>query len=147
MTRADTVIGAGLATLFLAFAIASTGLEYQRDAVPGPGFAPLWVGIVGAALSALVAVRARGAPPAPAFTRAGLARVAMAVLGLVVAVALLQPLGLIPVMTVYLALVTLGIERMRPLPALAATLGTMALVYLVFVRFLNVPFPAGPLGF
>jgi hypothetical protein len=147
VTRADTVIGAGLAMAFLALLIASTGLEYQRDAVPGPGFAPMWVAAVGAALSTVVAVRGLRSGPAPEFSRGGLARVAAAIVGLAVAVALAGLLGLMTALTLYLGVVTFGIERMRPVPALATTAGTMALIYAVFVRFLNVPFPAGPLGF
>lgn len=147
MTRADTGIGAGLAIAFLAFLISSTGLLYERDLVPGPGFAPFWVGVVGTALSLYVAARGLRAGPAPRFERAGLIRIASAILGLVTAAALAERIGFIVAMTLYLAFVTLAVERMRPVPALVATLGTMGLVYVVFVRLLAVPFPMGPLGF
>ena len=146
MTRADTVIGAGLALAFIALVRASTSLTYQSEFSPGPGFAPLWLGIAGTALSAWVAFKGARAAPPPPFTRAGLVRIALAIAGLVVAVALAEPAGFLVTLTAYLLFVTLAVERMRPLPAVAATLGTMLLIYLVFVRFLAVPLPKGPLG-
>ncbi len=147
MTRADTVIGAGLAVAFLFFLGAATAHTYQSEFAPGPGFAPFWLGAVGAAMSAVIAFRGLRAAPAPAFTRAGAARALAAIVGLVVALLLAEPIGFIPTMTLYLLFVTLAVERMRPVPAIAASFGTMLLVYLVFVRFLNVPLPKGPLGF
>lgn len=147
MTRADTVIGAGLAIAFLALLWASTGLTYSTEFAPGPGFAPFWLGLIGSALSAYIAIRATRAPEAPAFERSGLVRVAAALIGLAIALAVAERIGLIVAMTAYLAFVTLAVERMRPVPALASALGTMALVYVVFIRLLGVPFPQGPLGF
>lgn len=147
MTRADTVIGAGLAIAFLALLWASTGLTYSTEFAPGPGFAPFWLGAIGSALSAYVAIRATRAAGAPAFERSGLVRVAAALIGLAIALALAERIGLIVAMTAYLVFVTLAVERMRPVPALAGALGTMALVYVVFIRLLGVPFPQGPLGF
>jgi putative tricarboxylic transport membrane protein len=146
MTRADTVIGAGLAIAFLALLGASTQLTYQTEFAPGPGFAPFWLGLIGTALSGYIAVRAIRAPAAPTFERTGITRLAGAVVGLVIAVAVAERVGLIVAMTLYLLFVTLAIERIRPVTALAASLGTMALVYVVFVRLLGVPFPQGPLG-
>ncbi len=146
MTRADTVIGAGLAIAFLMLVRASTDHVYQAEFAPGPGFVPFWLGVCGAALSAYVAVRGLRADPAPAFTRRGVLRALVAVVGLVLALALAEAVGFILTMTLYLLLVTLGVERMRPVPAVATALGTMLIVYLVFVRFLNVPLPKGPLG-
>lgn len=147
MTRADTVIGAGLAVVFLAFLFAATAHTYQDEFSPGPGFAPFWFGAVGAALSLFVAVRGIRAAPAPTFTRAGVLRAAITVAGLIVALALAETVGFIATMTVYLLVVMLAVERMRPVPALATAVGTMLLVYLVFARFLAVPLPKGPLGF
>jgi len=147
VTRADTVIGAGLAIAFFLFLVASTGLKYQSEFAPGPGFAPFWLGIVGTVLSATIAIRGLRAAPAPAFERRGVLRVAAAIVGLVVAAALAERLGFIVAMALYLAVVTLFIERMRPITALVTTSGIIVLIYVVFVRLLAVPFPQGPLGF
>lgn len=146
MTRADAVIGAGLTLAFLALAIAANGLGVTSEFEPGPGFAPFWLGVFGAILSAYITVRSVRADPAPPFLAAGLTRVTVAVAGLVIAIALADTVGFFVALTAYLLLVTLVIERMRAPSGIATAVGTMLLVYLVFVVFLHVPFPKGPLG-
>lgn len=147
MTRADTVIGAGLTIAFLAMAWASTGLTYMAEFAPGPGFAPFWFGLVGAALSAYVAARGLTSPAAPAGSRSGVLRLATAVGALVLAMAAVPSVGFFVALCAYLLVVTLGIERLRPVIAVASVGGTVLLIYVVFASLLDVPFPKGPLGF
>ncbi len=146
MTRADAVIGAGLAIVFLALARASTGFPNRSEFEPGPGFVPFWLGVAGVGLSIYVAASGLRGPAAAPPSRAGVARLAATVIGLGLAVALAETAGFVLVMTLYLVFVTLVVERMRPASGVAASVGTMAIVYLVFDRFLHVPFPQGPLG-
>lgn len=146
MTRADTPIGAGLAIVFLALSRTSTTFPNRSEFEPGPGFLPFWLGVAGVVLSVAVAVGGVRGAAASLPDRAGFARLASTVVGLAIAIALAETVGFVAVMTLYLMFVTLVVERMRPLSGLAASIGTMALVYLVFERFLHVPFPQGPLG-
>lgn len=146
MTRADAVIGAGLTIAFLAVAWGASQLPYSAEFAPGAGFAPLWFALTGAAVSAYVAIRGLQAPVGEGIGRAGLVRVGMAMAALVVAMAAVPFAGFLLAVSAYLLVVTFGIERLRPVVALAAAGGTVALIYVLFVWILRVPFPKGWLG-
>lgn len=146
MTRADAVIGAGLTIAFLTMAWGASQLPYWAEFAPGAGFAPLWFALVGAAVSAYVAVRGFQAPSAEGTGRAGWFRVAAAVAALVVAMAAVPFTGFLIAVSVYLLVVTFGIERLRPIVAVTAAGGTVALIYVLFIWVLRVPFPRGWLG-
>jgi hypothetical protein len=129
----------------------ATRLPFWGEFAPGPGFAPLWLAGIGAFMSLLVAALGRrgGLPAAPPDEagRAGLARVAVALAGLAVMMFLIGPLGLLLALFVYLAFLTLAIQRLSIVTGLLVSVGTIAFLYVVFDRLLNVPFPTGPLGF
>lgn len=147
MTRQDVAIGAVLAVVFGVMAWQATRMTYGTEFAPGPGFMPLWLGVIGAFLALALAVRARGATGLPPAERRAETRVALSALGIVV-VAMAAPIsGLVLALAAYLVFFTLVIERLRLRVGLASSAGTAVLVYLVFERFLNVPFPIGPLGF
>jgi putative tricarboxylic transport membrane protein len=147
VNRADTVIGAGLTIAFLAMALAALQLPYWAQFAPGAGFAPVWFALAGGAISAYVAFRGLGAPVPGRISRPGSVRVAIAVAALVVAMAVVPYTGFLIAVSAYLLVVTLGVERMRPIHALAAAGGTVALIYVLFAVVLRVPFPKGWLGF
>lgn len=147
MTRADAVIGAGLTIAFLTLAWGASQLPYWTDFAPGAGFAPLWFALGGAAVSAYVAIRGLQAPAVEGIGRAGLIRVAAALAALVVAMAMVPFTGFLVAVSAYLLVVTFGIERLRPVIALAAAGGTVAIIYVLFMVVLRVPFPKGWLGF
>ena len=146
MNRADAFIGAGLTVAFLIMVWAASRLPYWAEFAPGPGFAPLWFALTGAAVSAYVAFRGFQAPAAPAIGRGGLVRVAMAMVALIVAMALVPFTGFLVSVSAYLLVVTFGIERLRPVVALAAAGGTVAIIYVLFIWILRVPFPKGWFG-
>lgn len=147
MNRADTVIGTGLTIAFLAVALAALQLPYWAHFAPGAGFAPVWFALAGAAISAYVAVRGLGAPAAGRMSRPGLVRVAVAVAALVIAMAVVPYTGFLLAISGSLLVVTLGVERLRPIGALATAGVTVALIYVLFAVVLRVPFPRGWLGF
>ena len=147
MTRADAVIGAGLTIAFLTLAWGASQLPYWTEFAPGAGFAPLWFALSGAAVSAYVAIRGLQAPAVEGIGRAGLIRVAAALAALVVAMAMVPFTGFLVAVSAYLLVVTFGIERLRPVIALAAAGGTVAIIYVLFMVVLRVPFPKGWLGF
>jgi len=147
VTRQDVAIGAVLAVVFGVMAWQATQMTYGTEFAPGPGFMPLWLGVIGAFLALAVAMRARGAtglPPADprAETRVGLSALGIAVVAMVAPI-----IGLVLAIAAFLLFFTLVVERLRIRVGLASSVGTAVLIYLVFERFLNVPFPIGPLGF
>lgn len=73
-------------------------------------------------------------------------RVVIALVALVVAMAAVPFAGFFVALSAYLLIVTFGVERLRPVVALASAAGTVALIYVLFVLVLRVPFPKGWLG-
>jgi putative tricarboxylic transport membrane protein len=155
--RSDIFAGVLLAAIFGAALWEAWSFQYGTEFAPGPGFAPVWLSAIGIVLSVLVTVgacRALGrAEPSElhrgseASDRVGLLRVAATLGGLIAMVALVGVLGLVLSVLVFLLFLTLVVQRLSPAVALGASLGTVTFVYLVFVRFLEVPIPGGPLGF
>jgi len=146
LNRADAVIGAGLTIAFLAVAWSALRLPYWAQFAPGSGFAPLWFALAGAAVSGYVAVRGLQAPVSDGVGRGGLVRVAAAVAALVIAMAAVPFTGFLIAISAYLLVVTFAVERLRPIVALASAGGTVALIYVLFIWVLRVPFPKGWLG-
>lgn len=157
MTRADLVAGLLLAAFFGAALWEAFSFQYGTEFAPGPGFAPVWLSAIGLAVSLLIAMhgfralRSRGtsqaAPEPPSLEKWGVARVALTLLGLSAMIALVPMLGLTLSLVGFLLYLTLVVQRHALWVSLVTSVGTAAFVYLVFVRFLEVPVPAGPLGF
>jgi hypothetical protein len=152
VTRADSLIGALLLLGCLLMLWLATRLQYGTEFAPGPGFAPVWLALIGAILSFLLAVtawRVRRLPAEQPETGgvAGLARVGASLIGLAVIIQLIPPLGLLLALLVYLIFLSLAVERLGLVTSLGVSIGTVGFIYLVFARFLGVPFPMGPLGF
>ena len=156
MTRADIFTGLLLAAGFSAALWEASSFQYGTEFAPGPGFAPVWLGAIGIALSLLVAFhgfRAARDPErstdkgAEALDKAGLLRVGAGLAGLVAMLAIAPWLGLVPSILVFLLCLTLYVQRLSLLTAIGASVGTVVFVYVVFVYLLEVPIPRGPLGF
>lgn len=148
------------AVLLLAFAIytAAAGwrMGYWQGRIPGPGFAPVWIG-AGLALAALAllvrppAAPARAAEPRPGpRTGRGVGRetaLVIKIAAVTVAAVMLSPrLGMLTAVgLLLLALGRLlgGSWRAAVVTAVVVTAGLHA----VFVRWLRVPLPTGPWGF
>lgn len=151
------------ALLLLAFAgytiAASRQMGYWQGRIPGPGFAPMWIG-AGLALAALMllvrpAPVGAGPPPAdqpsaaaPQSAAAG--REAVRVLQIaavtVVATALIPRLGMLTAVALLLVvLVKLQGGSWRAAASSAVVLPV--LFHVVFARWLQVPLPTGPWGF
>jgi hypothetical protein len=156
MIRADIIGGLLLAAGFGAVLWEASTFQYGTEFAPGPGFAPIWLSVIGIVLALVIAgyalQRARspaGAPddgPGP-LDRPGLARVGATLAGLVGTIALVPWLGLVLSIFAFLLYLTLVVQRLSLLAGIGASVGTVFFVYLVFVRFLGVPIPSGPLGF
>jgi len=83
----------------------------------------------------------------PALEKGGLARVAYTLLGMTAMVFLVKWLGLATSILMFLLYLTLVVQRLAIGIGIGASLGTVVFVYVVFVHFLGVPIPEGPLGF
>ena len=121
-------------------------LRFGSIARPGPGFFP----VVLAAAFALVclvllvkALRARG-PEAEAGASLGWHKIVAAMAALFVYAFLLEPLGFVVATFALLLFFFKALERQRWLTAVAGSLVTAFLTYLVFKVWLHVQLPAGP---
>ena len=149
MARADRITAAVLLAFSLAFA--AGGLKYYpywSDSGPGSGFLPGWLGGVMAALALLMLLRRPRATQDDWWPQGeGARRLVALVAASVLYVALLKPLGMIVASALYLAFVMRHFERhawwLTALVVFLASAGN----WLVFVHWLKVPFPLGPLGF
>jgi len=130
-----------------------TSLDYSlSDALgPGPGFFPFWLSLIGAALTAAILVQVvRSEPVAEDGPLLPQGRAALqsglVVIALVVAAALLEPLGFRLTMLMFIAGLLLALGARSPvgvsLTALAGSFG----VFHVFYYWLKVPLPIGVLG-
>jgi hypothetical protein len=156
VTRADFVGGLLLSAFFGAALWEACSFQYGTEFAPGPGFAPVWLSAVGLGVSLMIAAHGlwamRGGEgskkrAAPALEKRGLGRVAATLLGLGAMVLLVEPLGLVASILLFLLFLTLVVQRHTVAVGVGASVGTVVFVYVVFVYFLEVPIPKGPLGF
>lgn len=138
--------------IFIPALVISLGYSLTDALGPGPGFFPFWLSLIGIALTGAMLVQlARGnifadaaveiLPNRQAALQAGAVLVA-----LVVAAALLEPLGFRLTMLSFIAglLLVLGARSLIAI-ALTAVAGSFG-VFHVFYYWLKVPLPIGALG-
>lgn len=143
------------ATLLLLGAVAfSAGAlkyyGYWGEGGPGPAFLPFWLGVLMALLSGAMLVRSlREREAGGAWLAQGEARsrVLVVIAASVLFVVLLKVLGMVVASVLYLAFLMRYLER-NPWPlTLGVSAAAAGINYVVFVRWLHVPFPEGFLGF
>jgi hypothetical protein len=157
VARRDLASAAGLAVLAIAYLVAGRAYSLDTLAAPGPGVFPLAVGVLllGLAIGQGAAALPRGrrpgspAPPASAGKPAGERGVSGRVLALMgVLVAYAAAAGPIGFLTASFALVLVSSRLLGARdwlrPALLAA-GATAGAYVIFVLWLAVPLPRGPL--
>jgi hypothetical protein len=156
MTRADFYGGVILSVFFAATLWEGTTFQYGTEFSPGPGFAPVWLSAIGLLVSLLIALHGfrllraserSEATEAPKLEKWGLLRVVLTLLGLAAMIFLVPTLGLALAITAFLLYLTLVVQRHSLVVGIGASVGTVVFVYVVFVHFLDVPVPTGPLGF
>lgn len=157
MRRADRLTG----LLLLAFAaytiVAGVRMSYWQGRIPGPGFAPIWIG-GGLALAALFLLLRRAPGPAalqllePAREEEPRTLVARELLlAAEIALVTIAALLLVPRVGMMAGVVVLLLVLIRLLggtwrSAVGTALVLPAAFYLLFVRWLQVPVPKGPWG-
>ena len=152
MNKAET-IAALVFTALGVFMFAETWkAPYLLEGVPGPAFLPRW--IAGGLVATGLLLTARAALPSFALknvtdwpNRRGWARVALMLGALAVAFIVLDKVGFIVTMTLFISIVIYGLGTRSWLTLAAVPLGTAVMLYLVFAVWLRVPLPKGILGF
>jgi hypothetical protein len=147
MTRADR-ISATLLFLFSLFVIVEArALPYWTAHAPGPGFLPFWLGVLLACASAIMFARTPAGILQPMPDRPTTIRLAV-VIGLTACAAALTPIiGLVLASAVFMGATLAYLRPGRARANWTAALLTPLVVWLLFVRWLAVPLPAGPFGF
>ena len=150
MRSADRIAGAALLALAIAFSAgALKHYAYWGENGPGPAFQPFWLGLVMAALAAMLLVGAlRSADPGPAWLPSGdgLRRLALVIGASADFVALLNVIGMTIGTVLFLVVLMRFLDR-QPCPlTIAVALAVAGLNYVVFTRWLHVPLPTGPFG-
>ncbi|HEU5321058.1 MAG TPA: tripartite tricarboxylate transporter TctB family protein [Methylomirabilota bacterium] len=142
----DRVAGAALAALALAVLAASRALPLGSLRHPGPGYMPVVLALVLAALA--VAVLASGGR-APRLGAVGWAewRHALAIAAACAFAAwALERLGYRLTVGVVVAVLVGAVERRGPVTALVVAAGLAAGSFFLFSTLLRVPLPRGPFG-
>ena len=145
MRNADRVTAALLLALSVAFS-AGALKQYQwwGPGGPGPAFVPFWLGLVMALLALMMLVRSlreknRGAAWFP--RGAGLRDILVVLGATVLFVALLRTIGMVLGTALYLAFLIWYLGRHRWWVILGVAVAAAFFNWLVFIRWLRVPFP------
>lgn len=153
MSLAETLSGLGIVALG-GFILLETlrKLPYAVDAVPGPGFLPLWLSLGIIALGLVLTVQGlRTAAAAREVVewpeRDGWRRIAIVVVALAAGLWLLEPLGFLLVMVLYVAVVGFGLGMRSWRVLVPVSLLVAVALYGIFGLWLRVPLPKGILAF
>jgi putative tricarboxylic transport membrane protein len=156
MTRVVHVVAGGLIALVGAAALvnAVTGLNFLgANGEPGPGFFPAFLAaglvVLGLALGLnyLLAAPERLAKLEQLkFSRSALLRAGSVWVALAITVALMSTLGFLGSAIVLVAVLVLGLERLRGLRAIAAMVALPIAIYVTFSVLLDVRLPEGVFG-
>jgi putative tricarboxylic transport membrane protein len=128
----------------------ATHWEYLDPSGPGPGFFPIWYGVLLTALSLLLLGISVVRPEAPAprgGQARGLGRALMVWAAFTLFVALLESLGFVIGFGLFTFFVVFALYRRPFVASLATAAGLSAGFYLFFSLALKVTLPAGPLPF
>ena len=149
----DRLCAAGLLTLGVYIVWTAMAYGYMRDAVPGPGFFPFWIGLGLIGVSAVNLLRSlRGTEVlASRFDAVSLYKT-LAIIGIVLAFILAAPwIGMLVASGLLIPAIALAI-RPRWTRRFAATILAVAVAfpvcaYFLFAVYLRVPLLTGPFGF
>ena len=152
MNKAETTAGGIVTALGVLMLLESMKFAYFLDGVPGPGFLPRWVAAglicVGLFLTAKGIRPGMALQKAIAWPDAGVWRRVAVMLGsMALAILLLDKLGFVIVVAVFMAVVmySLGVRSWRTLATVP--LLTAIGLYVIFAVWLRVPLPRGVLVF
>jgi putative tricarboxylic transport membrane protein len=144
---ADRIAALLLVVFGIFITLEARALPYWSGSAPGPGFVPFWLGVLLVAASAMLA--ARKTRPAFIVDATGAPRIRPSVIVALTAGAALLTLvtGFVVASGVFMAATLTYLRPGHARSNWIAAFVTPLAVWLVFVRWLGVPLPAGPLGF
>jgi len=148
--RADLVAAVLLLALAGGYLKVALEFPYIGPHGPGSGFLPVWLGIALGVLSVLMLVGAlRAAPGGGEWLpdRRGMWRLAITLGAAVIFVSLLEIVGMVLGCALFLVAILRFFEGYPWKHTLGIAAGAGLGIYLLFIRWLNVPFPIGFLGF
>ena len=150
MRRADQISGALLLIFGAGFVVGSRQFPYWTPTGPGSGFLPFWLGLAMATLATRLLVSAtRRHDAGPAWLPGGrvLVRLVVVIGATAAFIWLLPVLGMTAATFLFLFGILRFLEGHSWLATVGVAVATSAVNWLVFIRWLNVPFPVGLLGF
>jgi putative tricarboxylic transport membrane protein len=143
----DRVAGLALTGFGLLAAWQSLGFALGSMAQPGPGFLPFVLALILAAFGALVAVRGGRAPRFALSRFKGAGKVAAILVGLAFVALAMEWLGFRATIIVLLVYCLGVVERKPPLITALLAFGMAFGSHYLFATLLQVPLPAGVMGF
>ena len=137
----DVLAGGIFVLIGGAFVVGSLGYELGTPLRMGPGYFPLLVGAILAALGLTVLVKGLVAGEVPAFGPVPWRAVVVIVVAILFFGFTVRRLGFVPSSAVTALLTTLASPRMRPLTAIAVAAGLTVAATLIFVVGLQLRLP------
>jgi putative tricarboxylic transport membrane protein len=149
MRRGWRLASAAFLLLFIGAGVQSWALSLRDALGPGPGFFPFWLSLIGSALAIILFVQVRRWPDDDVSImpeRAARGRIIAVFAALIIATALMGPLGFRLTFLAFstYVLLALGVRNTLAI-AVFAVAGSFG-VFHVFDRWLQVPLPVGVLG-
>jgi putative tricarboxylic transport membrane protein len=150
MRLSHQIAGFALVPLAMFLGYEALKLSYYTPGGPGPGFFPLWLCVLLAALGMAMAFQARLTPAATesgfAIGRSGLLRIAVSLVALFGTAALMGVFGFRLTTAVFYVVLLLAFGRRNVVEvAVLAAVGSLG-VHFVFSSLLNQPLPTGIFG-
>lgn len=142
-------MSAVVTALGLYITVASLGLSYYLEGVPGPGFASFWVGLFliicgGILVSGLLLDRTSGGRGQLFIEdHGGLERIARVTLGAIVLVIVTPYCGMLIGLALFMGFMLRFEGKSSWGTAIRWGIGVPVVFYIVFQRLMDVPFPAG----
>ena len=151
MKRNDLIGGFFFLGVGIFFAVYANSVDIGTMEEPGPGFLPLWGGVLLGCMSAIFLLKTlfKKFDQGEAFfpEHDSWKRVCMILVSLIVYNLLLQPLGFILVTFLFVAFLMRSIFPQTWLRTLVTAVLSTAGAQLIFVNLLEIQFPKGLLGF
>lgn len=150
MSRADRIGGIVLLLLSVWFGWAARRYPYWSETGPGSGFLPFWLALAMGVLAVLLLLAAArpGTPDDAAWAPRGrsVVRLLAVAVTAVLFAAFMDRIGMIAGTAIFLLVMLRVIEGYSWTRSVVIAAGGAAGTYLLFVHWLGVPFPIGPLG-
>jgi hypothetical protein len=147
-----TVIAITLLAIFII--VHSSQLEYNSKFGPGPGFLPLWTGILMLLCAVAISIsiykkyfKTNSGEDEKFFNGTMLPRVTlMAVLTIVFGLSF-QIVGALPVIAIYMWIILQIVGKHKLSTSIFISIGFTIAIFFIFEKWVNVPLPAGLLSF